>query len=58
MNECDEKFWEEDLNDLGNAFASEYYGLDDVGQYMLLRFAKVKAQGCIMLSVLWIITTS
>lgn len=25
INECDEKFWEEDLNDLGNAFAQEYY---------------------------------
>jgi hypothetical protein len=25
FQECDEKFWEEDLNELGNAFASWYY---------------------------------
>ena len=33
INECDENFWEEDLNDLGNAFAREYYGLGEVGVY-------------------------
>jgi hypothetical protein len=26
FEQCDEKFWEEDLNDVGNAFAREYYG--------------------------------
>lgn len=26
FDECDEKFWDVDLNDLGNAFAKEYYG--------------------------------
>ena len=25
FSQCDEKFWEEDLNDEGNAFAKEYY---------------------------------
>jgi hypothetical protein len=25
FQECDEKFWEEDLNDEGNAFAKDYY---------------------------------
>jgi len=25
IQECDEKFWEEDLSDEGNAFAREYY---------------------------------
>ena len=25
FKECDEKFWDEDLNDEGNSFASEYY---------------------------------
>jgi hypothetical protein len=25
INECDEKFWEEDLNDEGNAFTKFYY---------------------------------
>lgn len=35
FKECDEKFWEEDLNDLGNAFASWYYnGEDDTCSYI------------------------
>jgi len=25
QKECDEKFWEEDLSDIGNVFASHYY---------------------------------
>jgi len=25
FNQCDERFWEEDLSDLGNAFARDYY---------------------------------
>ena len=32
FGECDEKFWEEDLNDQGNAFASWYYASE--GSYM------------------------
>jgi len=41
FKECDEKFWTEDLSELGNAFASFYYSdesgtngpyLDDYGQ--------------------------
>ena len=30
FDECDEKFWDVDLNDLGNAFTKEYYG--DAGE--------------------------
>lgn len=26
FEQCDEKFWEEDLNEFGNAFAKHYYG--------------------------------
>jgi hypothetical protein len=33
INECDEKFWEEDLNDLGNAFARDYYGGENILYY-------------------------
>lgn len=29
FQECDEKFWEEDLNDEGNAFAASYYDAED-----------------------------
>jgi hypothetical protein len=36
--ECDEKFWEDDLNDKGNAFAKYYYGAnmyyDDYGSIL------------------------
>jgi hypothetical protein len=32
MSECDGKFTDEDLNEQGNAFASEYYSLE-TGQY-------------------------
>lgn len=28
FQECDEKFWEEDLSDEGNSFASDYYAND------------------------------
>jgi hypothetical protein len=44
INECDEKFWEEDLNDLGNAFAGEYYGLNEVGLYFA-DYADVLCEG-------------
>lgn len=34
FEQCDEKFWDEDLNDLGNAFAREYYSNgEEVGLY-------------------------
>lgn len=33
FSECDERFWEEDLNEEGNAFASTYYPLD-TGDYL------------------------
>jgi hypothetical protein len=33
FKECDGKFWEEDLNDEGNAFAKEYYEALYVGDY-------------------------
>jgi hypothetical protein len=29
FKECDEKFWDEDLSDDGNAFAKEYYNVTD-----------------------------
>jgi hypothetical protein len=29
MKNCDGKFWEEDLNDVGNAFAKSYYNRED-----------------------------
>lgn len=29
FQECDEKFWEEDLNDEGNEFAASYYDMED-----------------------------
>jgi hypothetical protein len=28
LSQCDEQFWEEDLNDDGNAFAQDYYATD------------------------------
>ena len=31
FSECDEKFTEEDLSDLGNAFAADYYPRDEGG---------------------------
>lgn len=35
FKECDEKFWEEDLNEEGAAFAAAYYsGKDGYGQYI------------------------
>ena len=35
FQECDEKFWDEDLSDEGNAFASWYYqGEDDGSPYL------------------------
>ena len=34
IDECDEKFWDEDLSDEGNEFAQEYYGVTtEGGQY-------------------------
>lgn len=34
MDECDEKFWNEDLSDEGNAFAASYYDEQYIDDYM------------------------
>lgn len=34
MEQCDEKFWEDDLNEDGNAFAKVYYEADGPGSFL------------------------
>jgi hypothetical protein len=34
IDQCDEKFWEQDLNDEGNAFAKMYYAGEGEGSYL------------------------
>ena len=43
-NECDEKFWEEDLSDEGNAFAKSYYQKEGAGGY-LADYAEILGNG-------------
>ncbi len=33
LKECDGKFWDDDLNETGNAFARQYYGADTSPTY-------------------------
>ena len=40
---CDEKFWEEDLSDEGNAFAGWYYASE--GPYMQARRLRTRTRG-------------
>ncbi len=34
LKECDGKFWEDDLNDVGNEFAHAYYGAESAPSYL------------------------
>jgi hypothetical protein len=34
LKECDTKFWEDDLNDIGNGFARTYYGAERAPSYL------------------------
>jgi len=45
--ECDEKFWEEDLNDEGNRFAHAYYGNtpEDEGQNYFSDYDRLFSKG-------------